>query len=111
MALTQEQIDALLAPSLKAPQSKPSRSKPTPGEEHQARLRAVGNKGPVRMYDRPTRCVNHLGYHSSGCGTQTYYRLEGKPLCMTHLIDALNKLIIEMTEGKTIFISSGGNSD
>lgn len=46
--------------------------------------------GPVRQYDREMRCA------SRGCGSSTFLKLQGIPLCMSHIIDRLNEMLFKL---------------
>lgn len=46
--------------------------------------------GPLRHFDREMRCA------SRGCGSSTYYKLQGIPYCMTHSLRTMNEMLINL---------------
>ena len=88
MPLDKETINALLQAKLK-----PKPAKPKQLSQHLTSLYGVPpQKGPLKRYDKEMRCT------SRRCGSPTYYKVEGMPLCTVHALKMLNELIVEMTE-------------
>lgn len=50
----------------------------------------VPQVGPLRHFDREMRCA------SRGCGSSTFYKLEGIPKCTTHLLFRMNEMLVEL---------------
>lgn len=87
MGLTKEEIDRLLAKKREKERGK------TPHQHTEYRSQ---QKGPLRWYEHSMPCSNHAGYRGGGCGSPTYCRVEGAPLCMMHALRRLNELVLEM---------------
>lgn len=49
--------------------------------------------GPLRQVERETRCA------SRGCGSSTFYKVNGIPRCMTHALRELNDMIAGVNDG------------
>jgi hypothetical protein len=106
VALTAEQIKEIMAPKTKAQKPK----------TETVRFPAPPQHGPLRYVDRSTSCVvaGYWSYPESneekvwvktrGCRTQTHYRLNGIPMCSTHVIRAMNDLLIDSKFDFTEFI-------
>lgn len=60
-------------------------------------------RGPLRQFDKEMRCMN--GEKQRRCGSSTFLKVNGVPKCMTHALNDLNNIIVELTEG------SDGDSD
>jgi|SRR6516225_1243224 hypothetical protein len=48
--------------------------------------------GPLRRFDRELRCA------SRGCGSPTYYKVDGIPYCTVHALRQLNDLVMVLTK-------------
>lgn len=46
--------------------------------------------GPLRQFERAMRCA------SRGCGSSTFFKLQGIPYCMIHCLRRLNEMLYEM---------------
>jgi len=46
--------------------------------------------GPMIQYDREMRCA------SRGCGSSTFLKLQGIPLCMTHCLKRMNEMLLAL---------------
>jgi len=116
MALPQEVIDALLAKEKRGPTQKAStgrgrkRERISPVRAREIETARNEGRGPIRWYDNSLACQHRGDVYS--CGTQTFIRFEGRPLCMVHAIKELNELVIQMQEQKYIVTHSiGVNND
>jgi hypothetical protein len=90
MGLTQDQIKALLGPDKsKPPQVHPPR--------HHVSTR---NTKHVKWYDKEMRCSNKWGLKAIECGSPTYIRVNGLPLCMIHAILKLAEMLDPPLEGE-----------
>lgn len=49
--------------------------------------------GPLRQFDKEMRCMSGTKLHR--CGSSTFYKVNGVPMCMTHALRALNDIIVE----------------
>lgn len=70
MPLTQEDINKLLAVEV----SKVKEIRP--------------QIGPLRRYEKEMRCA------SRGCGTSTYFKVQGVPYCQAHALAELNEILV-----------------
>lgn len=82
MALSQEEIVALLTAKNKGATGKP----PTP-------LPGPIQLGPLRWAEDTKPCA------SRGCTSPTMIRVQGIPRCVTHALYALNEIILRELEG------------
>jgi|SRR6266576_1181988 len=96
--LTNEEIQELMAPKSKVKDKPPLKRFPAPPQH-----------GPLRYYEVPSLCVvaGYWSYpenneekvwvksKSGGCRTQTYYKVDGIPMCCTHALRTLNDMLIE----------------
>jgi len=48
-------------------------------------------RGPLRRFEREMRCA------SRGCGSSTYFKLQGIPYCMIHCLRLMNEMLVEYT--------------
>lgn len=69
-----------------------------------------GQVGPIRFYEKEMRCSNKDSLHAISCGSPTYAKAFGIPLCVIHLIRSVNKLLYEMTEKKELPADCSENS-
>jgi hypothetical protein len=47
--------------------------------------------GPLRRYDTAMTCT------SRRCGSPTFFKFQGAPLCMIHCLNAMNQMIHDLT--------------
>jgi hypothetical protein len=65
-------------------------------EEPPSRLKDLRDKywieqtGPLIQYDREMRCA------SRGCGSSTFFKLQGIPKCTTHCLKTMNEMLQEL---------------
>lgn len=45
--------------------------------------------GPLRQFELEMRCA------SKGCGSSTFFKLQGVPRCMMHCLRKMNEMLIE----------------
>lgn len=96
-ALSPEQIKELLTPkraprTVKAPQ------------EGVAAYPTREQYGPLRWYDKEMRCT------SKRCGSSTYCKLNGMPLCHVHALQELNQMYYKLMEGGEFDNGNRGSS-
>jgi hypothetical protein len=97
IALTPEQIAEIMAPKSKVKEKPQTRRFPAPPQD-----------GPLRYFETPELCVvaGYFKYNEDGskewvktlgaCKSQTYYRVQGIPMCGTHALRKLNEMLIDL---------------
>ena len=53
--------------------------------------------GPLRRFEREMRCVSRATSpgNAKNCGSGTFFKVQGIPMCMMHALLALNNLLVE----------------
>ena len=54
--------------------------------------------GPLRRFDKEMRCQN--GEKHRRCGSSTFFKLNGTPLCMIHAIYKMNEMLYTPEEAE-----------
>jgi hypothetical protein len=68
-------------------------------------------RGPLRRFDKEMRCT------SRRCGSPTFFKVRGMPLCMMHSLMELNRMLIErdimehFEKGQHVWCSPNGTHD